>query len=138
MIRLSWPEDTPEIQRLALAQFLRTPWPLDMVFPPTMVFLMNWHNGHAAACCGYRWDGEECRVLHVWAEDGLRGRRAAVELMLFMERAADITGLDLVFTARVWNDGLRSAVERHGCEPSPGEEAQAVIYRRKAQRWAEA
>jgi GNAT superfamily N-acetyltransferase len=131
VIRPSWPEDTPEIQRLALAQYLRTPWPLEMQFPPAMAFLINWHNGHASACCGYRWDGDDIRVLHVWAEDGFRGRRAAVELMKHVERAADSEGLALVFNARVRNVGLRSAVERHGCEPSPGEDDQAVEYRRE-------
>jgi hypothetical protein len=132
MIRPSWPEDAPEIQRLALAQYLRTPWPLEMQFPPAMAFLINWHNGHAAACCGYRWDGDDIRVLHVWAEDGFSGRRGAVELMKSVERAADAEGLDLVFTARSTNSGLANAVKWHGCLASPGEEHETVVYRRKA------
>lgn len=136
MIRLSWPDETAEIERLCLAQFQRTPWPADMVFPEAQAFMVNQRHGHIAACCGYRWDGKDIRVLHVWAEDGFRGRRAAVELMCDMEAAADVEGADLVFTARAWNRGLRKAVEEHGCEPSPGEDPDAVVYRRKAKRWA--
>lgn len=135
-MRLSWPEDTSEIARLAVAQFQRTPWPLDMEFPVAHEFVVNQKAGHIGACCGYRRDGNEIRVMHVWAEDGFRGRRAAVELMHGMERSADAESCDLVFTARSWNTGLRNAVEQHGCNPSLGEDAEAVIYRRRAKRWA--
>jgi hypothetical protein len=131
MIRHSWPEDTPVIERLAIAQYQRTPWPLDLPFPPAMAFLVNQRAGHVAACCGYRWDGPVIRVMHVWAEDGFRGRRAAVELMLHVERGAEREGSEIVFTAREWNHGLRKAVEEHGCEPFRGEEPEAVVYRRR-------
>lgn len=132
MIRPSWPEDTPEIQRLAVQQFIRTPWPLDMEFPPAKAFLINWRYGHAAACAGYTWDEYDIRVLHVWAEDGFRGRRAAVELMKHIERCVDADGIGLVFTARASNSGLVNAVKWHGCEPSLGEDPETVVYRRKA------
>lgn len=137
-MRLSWPEDTPEIARLAVAQYQRTPWPADMVFPVPHEFVVNQRAGHIAACCGYRRDGNEIRVMHVWAEDGFSGRRAAVELMCGLERSADAEGVDLVFTARAWNSGLVKAVHKHGCKPSPGEEAGAVIFRRRARKWAAA
>lgn len=132
MIRLSWPEDTPEIARLAVAQYQRTPWPTDMVFPVPHEFVVNQKHGHIGACCGYRQDGNEIRVLHVWAEDGFRGRRAACELMLGMKKSADSDGCNIVFTARSWNTGLRNAVEQHGCNPLPGEEPDTVVYRREA------
>lgn len=136
MIRPSFPEDADEIARLAVAQYQRTPWPLDVPFAEAQAFLVNQRHGHIAACCGYRWDGPDIRVMHVWSESGFRGRRAAVELMKFMERSADADGSDLVFCTRVWNRGLRLAVEEHGCVPSPGEEPNAVSYRRKARLWA--
>jgi N-acetylglutamate synthase-like GNAT family acetyltransferase len=132
MIRKSTPEDTPEIARLALAQYQRTPWPADMVFPDVKAFIVNQRAGHIAACCGYRWDGRTIRVMHVWAEDGFSGQRAAVELMKLVQRLADEEGSELVFTARAWNAGLRNAVERHGCEGSPGEEPEQIVYRRGA------
>ena len=109
-----------------------------MVFPPAMAILVNQRFGHISACLGYRWDGDTVRPMHVWAEDGFSGRRAAVELMRCLEASADADGLELVFTARAWNQGLRSAVEQHGCEPLVGEDAETVVYRRKARRWAEA
>jgi GNAT superfamily N-acetyltransferase len=135
MIRHSWPEDTAEISRLAVAQYQRTPWPEDMVFPQAMAFWVNQRAGHIAACCGYRWDGPEIRVMHVWAEDGFRGRRAAVELMKAIEAACDREGSSLMFTARTTNRGLRDAVEEHGCYSGPVHD-ETVEYRREARAWA--
>jgi N-acetylglutamate synthase-like GNAT family acetyltransferase len=103
-----------------------------MEFPAAHQFLVYQRAGRVSACLGYRIDGDEVRVLHVWAEDGFGGRRGAVELMKSVERSADAEGLDLVFTARASNSGLANAVKWHGCEPSPGEEHGAVIFRRKA------
>lgn len=132
MIRLSWPEDTDAICRLAIAQYQRTPWPLDMEFPTVHEFAVNQKHGHTSACCGYRQDGDVIRVMHVWAEDGFSGRRAAVELMKALKWHADSERATLVFTARASNSGLANAVKWHGCEPSLGEDPGTVIYRREA------
>ena len=131
MIRLSWPEDTPEIERLALAQYQRTPWPLAGKFPLAETFHVCEREGHLAACAGYRREGSEIRVMHVWAEDGFSGKRAAVELMCDLENMADAEGLDLVFDTMPENVGLRAAVEEHGCK-SGFETPGSVDYRRRA------
>lgn len=135
MIRLSEPEDTPEIQRLALAQYQRTPWPLEGFFPRTQAFAVCERQGHIAACAGYRYEGESIRVMHVWAEDGFSGRRAAVELMKDLEAMADAEGRDLAFDTMPENRGLRRAVEKHRCQPLL-DDAGAIAYRREARRWA--
>ena len=137
VIRLSTPDDSAEIERLVLAQYRRTPWPLDGYFPIVQAFHVCERGDHIAACCGYRRDGQAIRVMHVWAEDGFGGRRAAVELMLDMEAMADAEGRDLVFDTMPENRGLRRAVAEHKCEPllqEPG----AVTYMRKAkvEAWA--
>ena len=136
MIRLSEPEDTPEIERLAIAQFARTPWPIEGFFPRTQAFHVCERQERIAACAGYRRDGAVIRVMHVWAEDGFGGRRAAVELMLDLKAMADAEGYDLVFDTMPENVGLRAAVAEHGCEPLLGEAPGAIAYRRKARAWA--
>jgi len=139
MIRHSWPEDTPAIQRLAIAQYQRTPWSLDGSFAIAHTFHVCERRGHIAACLGYRRDDDRTlRVMHVWAEDGFGGRRAAVELMLDMEAFADATEMDLVFDTMPSNVGLRAGVEEHYCEVRSLHE-QAVEYRRKAKvlSWAD-
>jgi hypothetical protein len=72
--------------------------------------------------------------MHVWAEDGFSGRRAAVELMLDLEAMADAEGADLLFDTMPGNIGLRKAVEEHKCESGPVHSG-AVEYRRKARAW---
>jgi N-acetylglutamate synthase-like GNAT family acetyltransferase len=132
MIRHSRPGDTAAIQRLALAQYQRTPWSLDGHFPVAQSFNVCERRGHIAACLGWRRDDiDTIRVMHVWAEDGFAGRRAAVELMLAMEALADAVGLDLVFDTMPSNVGLRGGVEEHGCEVR-SLHAEAIEYRRKA------
>jgi GNAT superfamily N-acetyltransferase len=135
MIRLSTPEDTDEIRRLALAQFLRTPWPMEGHFLNVEAFHVCERDGHIAACVGYWRHKNVLWALHVWAEDGFSGRRSAVELMKDLENMADAEGCTLAFDVDRSNIGLQRAVEEHGCEPSldfPG----AVAYRRKAKAWA--
>jgi hypothetical protein len=131
MIRESRPADDSEIERLALAQYRRTPWPLDGAFPkPDLVHICE-RAGRIAACCGFRFERGAIRVMHVWAEDGFGGRRAAVELMLDLEALADAGGSDLVFDTMPSNLGLRKAVEEHGCE-GEASRPDAIVYRRKA------
>jgi N-acetylglutamate synthase-like GNAT family acetyltransferase len=134
MIRHSIPEDTPEIARLALAQYQRTPWPLDGCFPVAEVFHVCERGGQIAACAGYRRDGETVRVMHVWAQDGFSGRRAAVELMEDLEAMADAEECDLVFDTMPENVGLQAAVAKHGCTSLDGDH-RAIAYRRKARQW---
>jgi N-acetylglutamate synthase-like GNAT family acetyltransferase len=132
MIRFSRPEDTPDIARLAMAQYKRTPWSPEGRFPIAESFNVCERRGHIAACLGWRRDDVDAiRVMHVWAEDGFSGRRAAVELMLAMEALADAAGLDLVFDTMPSNVGLRAGVEEHGCE-GRSLHPEAVEYRRKA------
>lgn len=131
MIRLSIPDDTGEIQRLAIAQYNRTPWPLEGHFLSAEAFHICERSGHIAACLGYRHDDEQTiRVMHVWAEDGFGGRRAAVELMLDMEALADASGVDLIFDTMPENVGLRAGVEEHRCEARSV--TGSVEYHRKA------
>jgi N-acetylglutamate synthase-like GNAT family acetyltransferase len=136
LIRLSTPEDTPEIKRLALAQYLRTPWSQDGKFANVQAFHVCERQGHIAACCGFLQYHHTLWILHVWAEDGFSGRRAAVALMKDLKLMADASGLVLCFTVDQSNIGLQTAVEEHGCEPSFDEEPGAVAYRRKAVVWA--
>lgn len=131
MIRLSAPDDSDEIERLALAQYQRTPWPLEGHFPVAEAFHVCERGGHIAACLGYRHDDEQTiRVMHVWAEDGFRGARAAVQLMLDMEALADASGVDLIFDTMPENVGLRTGVQEHGCEARSV--TGSVEYHRKA------
>lgn len=129
VIRLSEPGDTPEIERLCLAQFARTPW------KPGVLTVEAFHvcerEGHIAACAGYRYEGATIRVVHVWAEDGFGGRRAAVELMKDLEHMADAERCDLAFDTMPDNTGLRAAVEEHGCQ-AVSETPGSVDYRREA------
>jgi hypothetical protein len=131
LIRHSLPEDTAEISRLAVAQYQRTPWPLEGYFPVVQTWHLCERQGCVRACCGFRIDGDTMRVMHVWAEDGFGGRRAAVELMLDLEAWADAGELDLVFDTMPENVGLQAAVEEHGCVRGPVHPG-AVEYRRKA------
>lgn len=136
MIRLSTQDDTAEIARLCQAQYERTPWPMDGTFPVAEAFHVCSRRGHIAACCGYRYDGDEIRVMHVWAEDGFGGKRAALELMTDLEALADASGMALVFNTTLENVGLQAAVEEHGCQSTF--DGGAVHYRRKARQWAAA
>jgi hypothetical protein len=132
VIRLSTPQDTPDIARLALAQFKRTPWPPKGHFPMAEAFHICERHGRVAAALGYRHDdAQTLRVMHVWAEDGFSGRRAAVELMLDMEALADAAGFALVFDTMPTNVGLRTGVEEHGCE-GRSIHPEVVEYHRKA------
>ena len=130
MIRTSEPEDTPEITRLAEAQYRRTPWPMDGFFPPVQTWHLCEHQGRVRACAGFRIDQDTMRVMHIWSEDGFGGRRAAVELMKDLEAWADAGEMDLVFDTMVSNRGLQRAVEKHECQSTFS--AGAVHYRRKA------
>jgi hypothetical protein len=131
VIRLSTPDDTDEIRRLALAQYLRTPWSMQGNFGSVEAFHVCERRGHIAACIGYGRYRNVVWVLHVWAEDGFAGQRAAVELMKDLKAMADAEWMVLAFDVDRSNVGLQRAVEEHGCEPSldyPG----VVAYRRKA------
>jgi hypothetical protein len=136
MIRLSTPADDAEIRRLALAQYLRTPWEMEGTFLPAEAFHVCERHGHIAACIGFGHYGKRMLwALHVWAEDGFSGRRSAVELMKDLRNMADAEGCTLAFDVSRANTGLQRAVEEHACEPSldwPG----VIAYRRKALTWA--
>jgi hypothetical protein len=135
MIRQSVPADTDDISRLALAQYQRTPWPLEHAFFPADVFHVCVRAGHIAACCGFARVGNTLRVMHVWGEDGFGGRRSAVELMKDLEAMADAEGLDLLFDTMSENVGLQRAVEEHSCEPFL--KGDQIGYWRKARVWVE-
>jgi hypothetical protein len=132
LIRISVPEDSDDISRLALAQYQQTPWTLDGVLPPVTAFHVCERQGRIAACCGYQRNGSTLLIVHVWAEFGFGGKRAAVELMKDLEGMADAEGRDLIFDTAPTNIGLQKAVEEHGCEPILDRWPRAVTYRRKA------
>jgi len=129
VIRLSEPEDTPEIERLCLAQFARTPWNPGVLVAEA--FHVYDRDGHITGCLAYRRQGSEIQVIHVWVEDGFSGRRAAVELMTDLENMADAERCDLAFDTMPDNTGLRAAVEEHGCQ-AVSETPGSVDYRREA------
>jgi len=140
VIRESLPEDQADLERLCLAQYRRTPWPEDSARATAIHVCLR--GQRVVGCVCYRRGLGEIYVANVWVEDGLAGRRAAVELLKDLAAMADAEGTDLTFTAAWWNLGLRRAVERYGCasEDHPGVRSDAVFYRRKAKvgAWVEA
>jgi N-acetylglutamate synthase-like GNAT family acetyltransferase len=132
MIRHSEPHDQPDLDRLAIAQFCRTPWVTDGS-RATAIHVCE-RGCRVVGCVAYRRYLAQIHVLHVWVEDGFAGQRAAVELLKDLAALADANGVDLVFTAAEWNHGLRRSVEKYGCEQkeAAGLEPDAVFYRRRS------
>jgi hypothetical protein len=135
MIRASVPKDTPDLQRLCIAQFLRTPWPEDGAVATDIHVHIDRRDGMTGAVAYARQRGGTIYVIHVWTVAGFAGKRAGVALLKDLANMADAEDLVLTFTVAEWNRGLRAAVERHDClsldvacvEPT------AVFYAREPQ-----
>ena len=115
MIRASEPDDTPDLQRLCIAQFLRTPWPEDGAVATDIHVHFDRDDTMTGAVAYARQDGRTVYVIHVWTAPGFAGRRAGVALMKDLANMADAEALTLTFTVAEWNLGLQSAVEQYGC-----------------------
>jgi hypothetical protein len=118
MIRASVPEDTPEIERLCIAQFIRTPWPPDGAVASDVHVCFDREDRMVGAVLFAR-AISSIYVIHVWTIAGFAGRRAAVALLKDLANMADAEEMTLTFTVAMWNRGLRSAVERFGCVVDP-------------------
>jgi hypothetical protein len=133
MIRDAQPGDERDIHRLCLAQFVRTPWPLD---DPEVCSRMHvcLRRGRIAGVLTYRFleHPSAIHVINVWVEDGISGRRAAWELCWDMVELARVEESELLFTVAEHNRGLQKAVEKFGCAPEFGLIPGAVLYRRRA------
>ncbi len=130
MIRDAQPGDERDIQRLCIAQYLRTPWPLD---DPEVCSRMHvcLRRGKIVGALTYRFlSGPTIHVINVWVEDGLSGARAAWELCWDMVAMAEVEESSLLFTVAEHNRGLQKAVEKFGCAPERGLIPGAVLYRR--------
>jgi len=138
MIRPAEPHDQPDLDRLAIAQFCRTPWHQRGAFAQATDFHVCERAGRVVGCVGFQRSLTGIFVVHAWVEDGFSGRRAGVELLKDLRNLADAEGIDLTFTASPGNHGLREAVEKYGCEGECADR-NAVFYRRKAKGsvWAD-
>ncbi len=132
MIRTAEPRDQPDLDRLAIAQFTRTPWPEGRFEAVTDIHVCE-RLGRVAGCVGFQRCLTGLFVVHCWVEDGFSGQRAAVDLLTDLRNLADCEGMDLTFVTAPWNRGLRAAVEKYGCESGSADE-RAVFYRRRAER----
>ena len=133
MIRPSEPHDQPDLDRLAIAQWQRTPW-VDSGERATHIHVCERYRARIVGCVSYRRYLAQIRVINVWVVDGFEGRRAAVELLKNLRDIADSEGSDLFFTVAEWNRGLRHGVEKYGCEQKAAEGLlpDAVFYRRRS------
>jgi hypothetical protein len=114
MIRDAQPGDERDIHRLCLAQYLRTPWPIETPLNAATGWRVCERNGHVAGVMSYSRIRDMIFCLDFWVEDGLAGARAARELGLDMVALSEAEGLKLAFCVNLTNPALQRAVERFG------------------------
>ncbi len=114
MIRESLPEDQADIERLCIAQWRRTPWPLETPLNTATGWRVCERNGRVAGVMSFSRIRDMIFCLDFWVEDGLAGARAARELGLDMVAASEAQGLRLAFCVNLSNPALQRAVERFG------------------------